>query len=88
MCYDKNKVRSLFDQNLLEQALSLLSQAPADDAWAIYMDGRIAWKRGRKTDAISLYEKAAAIDPTSEASVALEQARQVMDFFNKDLLNP
>ena len=88
MPYDKEQIKQLFLQNRLVEAAGLLSHASADDAWALYMSGRIAWKEGRKTDAISLYTKAAAIDPASEAAVALEQARQVMDFFNKDLLNP
>lgn len=88
MPYDKEQIKRLFLQNRLAETEEMLSHAQADDAWALYMSGRIAWKEGRKTDAISLYTKAAAIDPASEAAVALEQARQVMDFFNKDLLNP
>lgn len=83
---DKAKVTELFYSNKLDDAENLLSGH--DDAWALYMLGRIAWKRGNRTEAISLYAKAAALDPAGPASIALEQARQVMDFFNKDLYNP
>lgn len=84
---DKEKIKSLFDINRLDAATALL-KASADDAWAQYMLGRIAWKQGRRADAIEWYERAAASDAESEAAVALEQARDVMDFFNKDLYNP
>ncbi|MDE5682578.1 MAG: tetratricopeptide repeat protein [Muribaculaceae bacterium] len=52
------------------------------------MKGRIAWKRGLKSQAMSFYAEAAGLEPDSEAATALEQARQVMDFYNKDLYNP
>ena len=84
---DKQHIEQLFNTNRLDEAESLLSPA-SDDAWTLYMLGRIAWKRGDKSAAISLYERAEAIDPASEAAVALEQARDVMSFYNKDLYNP
>ena len=83
---DKEAIKKLYDANLLDEAEAAIGIS--DDAWAMYMRGRIAWRRGRRGDAISLYEKALALDPGSEAAVALEQARSVMNFYNKDLLNP
>ena len=86
---DKNKIQELFIANRLPEASALLiKHAEFGEPWAIYMLGRIAWKEGRNGDAISLYERAIALDPTSEAVVALEQAREIMDFYNKDLYNP
>ncbi len=86
---NKNLILQLFGENRINEAIELLNPfAEAGDAWAIYMLGRIAWKRGDKTGAISLYEKAAASDPKSEAAVALEQAREIMNFFHTDLYNP
>lgn len=84
---DKEKIKALFDANDLAGAEALALQA-GDDAWALFMRGRIAWKRGDKGAAISLYTKAVELDPDGEAAVALEQARAIMDFFNTDLLNP
>jgi len=81
---------AMFDENKLNEAdtaLDALAETP-DRAWALYMKGRIAWKRGQKSRAISFYAEAAGLEPDSEAATALEQARQVMDFYNKDLYNP
>jgi len=81
---------AMFDDNRLDEAdsaLDALAGTP-DRAWALYMKGRIAWKRGQKSSAMSFYAEAAALEPASEAATALEQARQIMDFYNKDLYNP
>lgn len=84
---DKDRIKRLFDANRLAEATQLLNERP-EDSWAQYMLGRIAWKEGRRADAIEYYERAAASDPESEAAVALEQAQEIMNFFNKDLYNP
>lgn len=84
---DKQHIEQLFAANRLDEADAILASA-GDEAWALYMRGRIAWKRGDKATAISFYERAAALDPASDAAVALEQAREIMTFYNKDLYNP
>ncbi|MBD5232948.1 MAG: tetratricopeptide repeat protein [Bacteroidales bacterium] len=82
-------IRKLISANRLAEAAALLpSPSEAKDAEALYLLGRIAWKEGRKTDAISLYNAALALDPESEAAVALEQASGIMDFYHRDLYNP
>lgn len=86
----KEKITALFDDNKLDEAdeaLDLLVDTH-ERAWALYMKGRIAWKRGLKSRAISFYAEAAGLDPDSEAATALDQARRIMDFYNKDLYNP
>lgn len=86
---DKEKILELFEANRLSEAAAMLDESSAlGESWSFYMLGRIAWKEGRKADAISLYEHATALDPHSEAAVALEQAREIMNFYNKDLYNP
>lgn len=84
---DKNKILELFAANELQAADMLLS-SHSDDAWALYMRGRIAWKESRRGDAISFYSASVLIEPCGEASVALEQARAIMEFFHQDLYNP
>ncbi len=86
----KEAVAALFAANRLDEAEAALDifADTADYAWALYMKGRIAWKRGMKSRALSFYAEAAGLDPDSEATTALEQAREVMDFYNKDLYNP
>ena len=84
---DIKEIKKLIEANSLDEASEAL-KALTPDAESLYLQGRVAWKRGRKGEAISFYEQSEAIDPDGPASVALEQAREVMDFFNKDLLNP
>lgn len=89
MAHDYDHIRALISANRLDEASEILAADPADDSpVALYLQGRIEWRRGNRARAISCYEAAVAADPGSEAAVALEQARQIMDFFNTDLYNP
>ena len=86
------KARTFAENGLIDEACELLEAmtdgTDSDMAMRHYLLGRMAWKRGHKTDAINHYEQAVAFDPSSDAAVALEQAREIMNFFNKDLYNP
>ena len=83
---NKEKIQQLLDTNRLDEARTLLEGQ--QDAWALFMLGRIEWKLGHKSRAISLYAQSAELEPDGSAATALEQARQIMDFYNKDLYNP
>lgn len=72
----------------LPRAEQALEDLPADDATAQYLRGRLSWRKGLKAQAISAYARAAALDPHGPAPVALEQAKNIMDFFHHDLYNP
>ena len=50
--------------------------------------GKLLWRLGKRAAATSDYARASALNPTSSAVKALEQARAVADFFNPDLYNP
>ena len=73
-----------------EEALKCLDEliSAGEDAELYYIRGRLEWKLGRKTDAISDYSKAVAIDENSPAAQALSMAREIMDFYNHDIYNP
>lgn len=71
-----------------ERRLTELVEANPGDADARYRRGRLRWQLGDRAGAISDYEHAAAADPSSPAVAALQMTRQIMDFFNPDLLNP
>ncbi|MDE6854741.1 MAG: tetratricopeptide repeat protein [Muribaculaceae bacterium] len=89
MAHDYDHIRALINANRLDEAAEILAAHPAcESPVALYLQGRIEWRRGNRGRAISCYEAAVAADPESEAAVALEQARQIMDFFNTDLYNP
>lgn len=50
--------------------------------------GQAAWHAGDMATAISHYEKAAALDPEGPAAVALDYARDIINFYNTDQFNP
>lgn len=91
---DTGPILQIISEGRADEARRAIDEAaaaatsPADRAAVEYLRGRMAWREGRKGEAISCYERATAIDPSSDASVALDQARAIMDFFNKDLYNP
>ena len=80
-------VLELYAANRLDEALTKLAELPVDDD-TLYMKGKILWKQGRRTEAITAYNEAVALNPDSTAAIALTQARQIMNFYNKDLYNP
>ena len=88
---DIEKLIASGETDKAEKEATLMFDAAATDsakADALFLLGRIAWKRGDKAGAISRYNEAVALDRYSEASVALQQALDIMNFFNKDLYNP
>ncbi len=84
-------IQRLIDQNNTEEAIKSLDRHladhPADDE-AYYARGRAYWKMQNYGAAITDYEHALEINPASEAAAALEMARDVLNFYNPDMLNP
>lgn len=68
--------------------LSAIIDSGNADADIYYQRGRIYWKLQQHGAAISDYETAAQLDPSSPAAQALQMSRQVMDFYHKDRYNP
>lgn len=78
-------------ENKLEEAMVLLNgilAAEPDNADALFRRGKIYWRLGNRSKATSDYAAAALADPDSPAVQALEQARDIENFFIPDLLNP
>ena len=93
--YNNNKqlcseVDKIIDEGRYDDALALLDGVLNEvaDSDLFYRRGRLLWKLGRKTDAMSDYGRAVEIDPQSPAAAALDMAREVMNFYNKDMYNP
>lgn len=84
---DRNALAALSTDEAFQTALNTAS-SDSDRAYIEYLRGRLAWKEGRRADALTFYNTAITLDPNSEASIALNQAQEIMDFYNKDLYNP
>lgn len=74
-----------------DEAISALDRNIEEDSanplwW--YLRGKAYWRTERYAEAISDYEESAHLDPRSEGAHALEMARDIMNFYNTDLLNP
>lgn len=86
----ENLTRLIRENRLAEAAVQTDMQLASchDDSYLWYIRGKIWWKMGNRTQAMTCYSRAVAIDPASPAASALEQAHDIADFFNPDLLNP
>lgn len=84
-------IRNLLDANRIADALeaadNALADTPADPA-LIFLRGKILWRLGRRSEAMTAYAEAAELDPAGPARRALEHAADIADFFNPDILNP
>lgn len=83
---DLKEIEQLIADGRIAEAEAAIGNAGTPEA--LYLRGRIAWKRGDRAAAISAYNAAAEADPEGPGAIALEQARAIMDFFNHDLYNP
>lgn len=75
----------------MNSELSHLDAAIASAPTAeLYMQrARLLWRMQRHAAAIADYEKATALaGPDSPAATALRHARDIMNFYHKDLYNP
>ena len=73
------------------EAIPLLTEYihrnPEDDE-AYTIRGLKYWSLNQRKEAITDYLAAIRINPDSRAKMALEFANSILDFYNKDLLNP
>ncbi len=88
---DLQIIADLITSNRLSEAMSrlnsLLREHPENDE-ALFMRGKISWRMGDRIAAMNDYAAAAAVNPDSPATAALQNARDVNDFFNPDIFNP
>ena len=74
-----------------EEAISILNKIitknPQDEE-ALTLRGLKHWALNNRQEAINDYLAAVSINPESKAKTALEYSKKIMDFYNKDLLNP
>lgn len=82
-----NEISSLPSEEAVEALDKFLSENPENDE-AYTLRGLRHWSLGHRSKAIGDYLKAIAINPHSPAVQALENAKAILDYYNKDLYNP
>lgn len=84
------KINELIEQNCITQAINLIDdilKSESNDE-LYFLRGKLYWRIGETSKAINDYNMAIALNPDSQARIALEQAVKIMDFYNTDLYNP
>lgn len=74
-----------------EEAIPLLDEfilKNPDNDEAYTIRGLKNWSLNRRKEAINDYLSAIKINPDSRARMALQYANSILDYYNKDLLNP
>lgn len=65
----------------------LIARCP-DDAEAVCRRGNLHWKLGHRAEAMTDFNRSAAIDPNGPGAAAARLTNEILDFFNPDLYNP
>ena len=84
-------IESAIRSNNLQKAIKIATdylQSHPEESEAYFLRGKAYWRLGDKPSAIADYESAVQLDPTSPAVAALSHSKDIMNFFNPDILNP
>lgn len=81
------EIKKLPPEEAITALQQLLERDPGNDT-ALTLRGRIYWNLGKRSLAINDYLQAIKINPESNARLLLQHANSILDFYNKDLLNP
>lgn len=76
--------------NIKAQILSLDKQIVLypDNSSNYFERGKLYWKKGDKAKAMTDFNTAISLDPSSPAKSYLDMANEIMSFYNTDLYNP
>ena len=81
------KIKKLKPEEAILYLNGYIESHPKDDE-AYLTRGLNHWKLNHRKEAINDYLAALQINPDSEAKMALQYANSILDYYNKDLLNP
>ena len=70
------------------QSLDIIIRENPENDEALALRAQILWKLNRRREAINDCNLALRINPESRAKVLLDYANSILDYYNKDLLNP
>lgn len=88
---DLTEARALLDADRPREAVKILTgmiDGGQADAATLFLRGKALWRLGIRDAATNDYAAAAELDPGGPAARALENARDIADFFNPDIYNP
>lgn len=87
-----HEIQQLLDTDRPEDALREAERRLADkpdDGITLFLLGKALWRTGRHAQAQNAFARSAGLlGPESPAARALEYAKDILSFFNPDLLNP
>lgn len=84
---DLNSIKNLPPQAAIEALDKIIADNP-DNEEALALRAQNLWKVNRRREAINDCLVAIKLNPESKAKVLLDYAYSILDFYNKDLLNP
>ncbi len=89
-----SEIQELIKNDRLAEALAELNELinnaadGREGAELYYLRGNVHRRMGQIPAAITDYEHAVALDPSSPAAAALEMCNDILGFFNPDQFNP
>lgn len=83
----KEKIKAATYEEAIKMLDEYIAANPQDDD-AVTVRGIRYWGAGKRSKAINDYLEAIRINPESRAKEALRAANEILDYYNKDLLNP
>ena len=81
------KIKTLPAKEAIEYLSGIIDTDPLNEE-AFTLRGKAHWSLNHRKEAINDYLTAIKINPQSKASILLEYANSILDYYNKDLLNP
>lgn len=84
----KNMLKAGCQPSSAIEELDLFIENNPDNEAAILERGMLHWGCGNRALAINDFHAAIALNPDSLARQALQNANDILDFYNKDLYNP
>lgn len=82
-----DEIKSLPAVEAIAALDEILKSDPRNEE-ALVARGLKHWSLNHRKEAINDYLAAIAINPDSKAKMALQYANSILDYYNKDLLNP
>lgn len=86
-----HRIKALLDENKADEAIAALEEYRAGggemDDTLFYLLGNAWRKKGNWQMAMNNYLEAVQLNPESPARQALDIAREILDFYNKDMYN-